>query len=354
MRESDMRRVLRAASDLADVEDAEMIPTAALREISGLIPGEACNYTMISLDTLAVRDVVAVPDDITPDVGALIQPHLHEHPAIPVALASEKVQAVRISDGSTLRAWKQTNLYQETFRPFGFVHQIGGLAAREGGHFRSYAVIRGQEDFADRERDILTLMTRELSRIHRRADTREQLHALAAGAREAVRTDERGVAVVDARGTLRPLNAKAAEVLADPRVRGDAGLCRELAVDKEVRPVVRVLHLRGAAGPLRIQIVPALEPLLRCLLIIHDDGRSAAAAHEYRITARECQVLGLVAEGRTAAAIARRLQLSPRTVEKHLERLYTKLGVSDRVGAVLRGQELGILAMSAPPPQAAR
>jgi ATP/maltotriose-dependent transcriptional regulator MalT len=83
--------------------------------------------------------------------------------------------------------------------------------------------------------------------------------------------------------------------------------------------------------------------LLRWLLIIHNDGRTAATAHEYRITGREFQVLGLLADGHTAAAIARRLQLSPRTVEKHPERLYTKLGVSDRLAAVLRGQELGIL-----------
>jgi len=51
----------------------------------------------------------------------------------------------------------------------------------------------------------------------------------------------------------------------------------------------------------------------------------------------------LVADGLTAAAVARRLVVAERTVHKHLERAYAKLGVSDRVSAVLRAQRLGIL-----------
>ena len=54
-------------------------------------------------------------------------------------------------------------------------------------------------------------------------------------------------------------------------------------------------------------------------------------------------MLVLVADGLTAAAVARRLVVAERTVHKHLERAYAKLGVSDRVTAVLRAQRLGIL-----------
>jgi DNA-binding CsgD family transcriptional regulator len=53
-----------------------------------------------------------------------------------------------------------------------------------------------------------------------------------------------------------------------------------------------------------------------------------------RPTARELLILDLGSRGLTAAAIARRLATSPRTVHKHLENLYRKLGVSDRASAV--------------------
>jgi len=53
-------------------------------------------------------------------------------------------------------------------------------------------------------------------------------------------------------------------------------------------------------------------------------------------TEREIQILRLVADGRTNAAIARSLGVSPRTIAKHLEHLYRKLGVSSRAAAVAR------------------
>lgn len=58
---------------------------------------------------------------------------------------------------------------------------------------------------------------------------------------------------------------------------------------------------------------------------------AVATAH---MTDRELQVLGLLAEGLLATSIASRLQLSPRTVHKHLGNIYRKLGVHDRLVAV--------------------
>jgi DNA-binding CsgD family transcriptional regulator len=62
-----------------------------------------------------------------------------------------------------------------------------------------------------------------------------------------------------------------------------------------------------------------------------------------RLTVRELAVLGLVAEGLTAASVARRLAVTEGTVHKHLQNIYRKLGVRDRLGAVLRAQRLGLL-----------
>ena len=61
------------------------------------------------------------------------------------------------------------------------------------------------------------------------------------------------------------------------------------------------------------------------------------------VSARELEVLGLVAEGLTDAEVAQRLHLSPRTVGRHLESIYRKLGVSSRTAAVRTAGELGLL-----------
>ncbi len=53
------------------------------------------------------------------------------------------------------------------------------------------------------------------------------------------------------------------------------------------------------------------------------------------LTPREWEIAVLVFEGMKREAVARRLQISPRTVRQHMERLHQKLGVHDRVGLVL-------------------
>jgi DNA-binding CsgD family transcriptional regulator len=75
-----------------------------------------------------------------------------------------------------------------------------------------------------------------------------------------------------------------------------------------------------------------------------------AAAESARLTVRELTVLEQVASGRTAAAAGRSLGISPSTVHKHLENVYTKLGVRDRLSAVLRAQQLGLLRAPAAAP----
>lgn len=54
------------------------------------------------------------------------------------------------------------------------------------------------------------------------------------------------------------------------------------------------------------------------------------------LTDRELQVLQLAAQGRTNQAIARTIGVSPRTIAKHLEHVYRKLGVTSRAAAVYR------------------
>ncbi|MFI6528861.1 response regulator [Streptomyces uncialis] len=65
-------------------------------------------------------------------------------------------------------------------------------------------------------------------------------------------------------------------------------------------------------------------------------------------SAREREVLALVARGTSNREIARELFISEATVKTHLTHLYAKLGVNDRAAAVARGYERGILGRSGP------
>ncbi|MCM2329720.1 DNA-binding response regulator, NarL/FixJ family, contains REC and HTH domains [Geopseudomonas sagittaria] len=68
----------------------------------------------------------------------------------------------------------------------------------------------------------------------------------------------------------------------------------------------------------------------------------AALARRYQLTGREVEVLEWVACGKTNRDIGEILCLSPRTVNKHLEHVYVKLGVETRTAAAALAIAMGV------------
>jgi HD-GYP domain-containing protein (c-di-GMP phosphodiesterase class II) len=66
--------------------------------------------------------------------------------------------------------------------------------------------------------------------------------------------------------------------------------------------------------------------------------------HTAGLTAREVEVLGLLARGLSNKEIAHRLSIAPKTVGNHVEHVYAKIGVSSRAAASLFATEHGLLA----------
>jgi DNA-binding CsgD family transcriptional regulator len=98
----------------------------------------------------------------------------------------------------------------------------------------------------------------------------------------------------------------------------------DLAVARNIQPAITAVHhqidLFGRLG-------------LGCDQPVRDLG----------LTGRELVVLGLLADGHSARGIARRLDSAPRTIEKHLEHIYRKIDVHDRLNAVRVAQDLGLV-----------
>lgn len=114
----------------------------------------------------------------------------------------------------------------------------------------------------------------------------------------------------------------------------------QLSLPAMVEPAERLAFVVGRVAPFHAaerRLAAALWTLVAALPALRPRPGSAC------LTTRELAVLGLLDEGLTAAAIARRLQISVRTVHKHLERIYAKLEVPDRLSAVLAARRIGVV-----------
>ena len=60
------------------------------------------------------------------------------------------------------------------------------------------------------------------------------------------------------------------------------------------------------------------------------------------LSAREVEILDLIAQGHSNAKIAARLFVSPKTVGNHISHIFTKLQVADRAHAIIRAREAGL------------
>lgn len=157
-------------------------------------------------------------------------------------------------------------------------------------------------------------------------------------------------------------------VLTDLRMPGFDGL-QLLSLLKELHPELAVVFLTGQ-GTMEDAIVALregrafdfLQKPIRDFKSLNDvlgravcHARSRSAAPAVRpgglppdgdvdpLTAREIEVVGLLAQGLDNRQIGDRLCLSEKTVKNHLTRIYEKLRVSNRVQAVLVSQGIGLI-----------
>jgi len=83
------------------------------------------------------------------------------------------------------------------------------------------------------------------------------------------------------------------------------------------------------------------EPLSSLYRHLLARGRGPAGFDALPVTPREREVLTWLAAGKTDKEIGEILGMSPRTVQKHLQHIYEKLGVETRTAAVMRAMEFG-------------
>jgi DNA-binding NarL/FixJ family response regulator len=105
-----------------------------------------------------------------------------------------------------------------------------------------------------------------------------------------------------------------------------------------------IAAIRTVAAGDAVVAPSATRRLLERFLPTLDSAEPATSSTDLSVlTSREREVLGLIARGHTNSDIATRLYISEVTVKTHIRRILAKLGLRDRVQAVIVAYETGII-----------
>lgn len=273
-----------------------------------------------------VRYRVLAQRQPAPDPSPTIVRSPMGHPIVAAYVATRFPGWVSVQDLLPGREWLRHPLYREVYRPLGLNAHISCALRDTGAAMHSLSLNRAGRDFSDRERDRLEEYRRLVRLAWRQLEDRAALRA-------ALSSVGRGTAD-------QPILVLTADPMTPRVVACTEAMARLLTADPALLGVLQNAALTGSdvVAPV-VSAGTALQVTLQ---------RSADAvvvrAAEVRpspLTAREQQVLAALAGGGPAHAIGHELGISERTVHKHLENIYAKLGVHDRLEAVLLTQRVG-------------
>lgn len=186
----------------------------------------------------------------------------------------------------------------------------------------------------DSEREAIRLQPYLTERALARSPWLQQLSDLAASHHERL----------DGSGYHRRLDARSLSLQA--RLLAAADVYQAMSEPRPHRPA---LEPERAAGELRAEAARGrLDPAAVEAVLTTAGHATERPRGPQGLTPRELEVLKLLSVGLRNREIAERMIVSPKTIGRHLENIYAKLGVSTRAAATLQAMQQGLLPASAP------
>lgn len=279
--------------------------------------------------------------------GEIFDRHIAEHPLIEYH-AHTGGSPVKISDFLSTSQFHRLGLYNEFFRRIGIEDQMAMLLPSTHEVIVGIALNRSNRSFSERDRLLLNLMRPHLLQAYRNAAAWTRAMTQMRIDREKEGRSKTGFVLLSSTGRLQSMTAIAKCLLTEffpGRPLFDQELPEPLIrwIDQQHR----ILH--AYTGTL---IAPAPDPLVieqdakrLVATLFPDEGQSfvllehfpsskeARTVASLDLSGRENEVLEWVAQGKKNTEIAAILEISPRTVQKHIEHIFQKLGVESRTAA---------------------
>lgn len=351
------RRVLAGAYDLHRHRDPATFPAQLLRIVARVV---ACDSALLAtfdppsgpllLETWPAGQFERL------DRGEAVRLHAAEHPFVAHCRGSRSARAFRLCDLAPREAFLATGLYANLYRFLGIEHQLLMLVASPGSRWRALVLNRRTHEFTEDERVALESLWPHITLAER--NLRRALRARSPTLAEAARDEASAVIVIRSSGAVTLCTERARLWLAE--YFDTVFVARGVTLPAPLMEWAKKrVEAEGEGKRLRTVQRDAftLSRGERCLVadLIVDRGKDShimrleeialnappASLAALGLTPREAEVLSWVAQGKTNREIGMILGSSARTVQKHLEHVFQKIGVESRTAAILKAWQAG-------------
>jgi DNA-binding CsgD family transcriptional regulator len=348
----DLRAALRTLQILAEqsVTSASFID-AALEQLTGVVPSDLTTLSICDLERGSRRVVGRKAESLSEADRAAFDLHFREHPLVRFHSSHPNGTTQRISDCGSMNTFRHSALHADYYRRIG-INYVMALPLRiDNANVISMVFNRGSSDFRDPERAVLDAIRQPLAAIYRKLLVCEEagiglkrISELAAdGGWQMVRVTLGGRILDASPAALRLLSRFFPEHEFGSQVNLPAALFAWFSRSRNwglERPAInhgQHFTLSRLGSRLTVHFVPDPDSATAGFLLMKGDRLDLRATHlaQLPLTEREREVLVLVAAGKTNGEIATVLAISARTVQKHLEHIFQKLGVETRTAAAV-------------------
>jgi DNA-binding CsgD family transcriptional regulator len=343
----DLRVLGACITEIYALLDLDTFREHVVRAISKVVPAEVITYTEIGRRGQPTVRVLHPARAVPADLMLAFEHHKHDHPLIKHFGGNPHGRAAKISDFLTQREFHRLGLYDEFFRQVGVEHQmVIGLPAQSP-RVVGVALNRSRLDFSERDRLLLSALRPHIVQAFANAESFSQIKREMTLVLQGLEEIRRGIVLLAPDGGIRSATRLArqwmtayfghrpvrAKHLPEALQRWVKFQGTTVGGSGDVFSARKPMIVEGQDSRLVVRLIPAPGGGLLLLERRHTALRPASL-EPLGLSSRESEVLAWVAQGKTDAVIGTILSLSPRTVAKHLEHIYQRLGVENRSAAV--------------------
>lgn len=354
LKQQDVRAVLHCVEKVNKFDEAGTFVERALAALREMISCEFVTCDLFSPDWKlidAIYDTIDIQSSIK-NGKQIFSGLAQEHPLIARLKQKRESRVYLLSDAVERSRFRRLGLYQEIYRRLGVEFQMALPLPAYDSCTVAFVLNRGRQDFSDRDRSMFTLVQPHLLNAYRTSIRMAQGRSQQIRFQKALESEGRQVILLDPYGSIRSTTAGAFEWISF-YFRTSAGESKGLPSEllrwiqaQQLQPGLngsrKPLILGRSGNRLVIRFMEGKEgPILILKEEIENKRSLPAKALEtvLNLTPREAEVLNWVAKGKTNKDIGVIMNISARTVQKHLEHIYSALGVETRTAAAALVQQ---------------